>query len=86
MKRTDERSPGAVRRRAWVGLLTGALVATGVGAAKGTFLGSVSSQVVRHAPCPVMLFRAGEAANANAEEKKAREEAWKRWKDLLKKI
>lgn len=36
---------------------------TGVGAAKGTFLGSVSSQVVRHAPCPVMLFRAGEAAS-----------------------
>jgi carboxymethylenebutenolidase len=32
------------------------------------------------------FMRAGEAPDANAANKKAREEAWTRWKDLLKKI
>ncbi len=32
------------------------------------------------------FMRAGEAPDANAANKKAREEAWKRWKDLLKKL
>jgi carboxymethylenebutenolidase len=32
------------------------------------------------------FFRTGEEASASPEEKKAREEAWKRWKELLKKI
>jgi carboxymethylenebutenolidase len=32
------------------------------------------------------FFRTGEESSANAAEKKAREEAWKRWKELLKKI
>ncbi len=32
------------------------------------------------------FMRAGEAPDANAANKKAREDAWKRWKDLLKKI
>ncbi len=32
------------------------------------------------------FYRTGEESSANPAEKKAREEAWKRWKDLLKKI
>jgi len=32
------------------------------------------------------FMRAGEAPDANTENKKAREEAWKRWKDALKKL
>lgn len=32
------------------------------------------------------FMRAGEAPDANEANKKAREEAWKRWKDLLKKL
>jgi len=32
------------------------------------------------------FMRAGEAPDASPENKKARDEAWKRWKDLLKKI
>jgi carboxymethylenebutenolidase len=32
------------------------------------------------------FMRAGEAPDANEANKKAREEAWKRWKDLLKKV
>jgi carboxymethylenebutenolidase len=32
------------------------------------------------------FMRAGEAPDANAENKKARDEAWARWKELLKKI
>jgi carboxymethylenebutenolidase len=32
------------------------------------------------------FMRAGEAPDANAANKKAREDAWKRWKDLLRKI
>lgn len=32
------------------------------------------------------FMRAGEAPDTNAANKKAREEAWKRWKDLLKRI
>ncbi|MBI4658391.1 MAG: dienelactone hydrolase family protein [Verrucomicrobia bacterium] len=32
------------------------------------------------------FMRAGEAPDSNAANKKAREEAWKRWKDLLKQI
>jgi carboxymethylenebutenolidase len=31
------------------------------------------------------FMRAGEAPDANAANKKAREEGWKRWKELLKK-
>jgi nucleotide-binding universal stress UspA family protein len=36
---------------------------TGIGAVRGAFLGSVSSQVVEHAPCSVMVFREGHAAS-----------------------
>ena len=36
---------------------------TGVGTLRGMFLGSVSSQVVEHAPCSVMVFGAGRAAS-----------------------
>jgi carboxymethylenebutenolidase len=32
------------------------------------------------------FMRAGEAPDANAENKKARDDAWKRWKEILKKI
>jgi len=32
------------------------------------------------------FMRAGEAPDASEANKKARDEAWKRWKDLLKKI
>ena len=32
------------------------------------------------------FMRAGEAPDANAANKKARDEAWQRWKDILKKI
>ena len=32
------------------------------------------------------FMRAGEEPNANEDNKKAREQAWKRWKELLKKI
>ena len=32
------------------------------------------------------FMRAGEAPDANRANRKAREEAWKRWKDLLAKI
>ena len=36
------------------------LGSTGVGALRGRFLGSVSSQVVQHARCSVMVFREGQ--------------------------
>jgi carboxymethylenebutenolidase len=32
------------------------------------------------------FMRAGEAPDASAENKKARDEAWKRWKELLQKL
>ena len=32
------------------------------------------------------FMRAGEAPDANAANKKAREDGWKRWKEILKKI
>ena len=32
------------------------------------------------------FMRAGEAPDAHAADKKARDEGWKRWKELLKKI
>jgi carboxymethylenebutenolidase len=32
------------------------------------------------------FMRSGEAPDANADNKKARDEAWTRWKDLLKKL
>lgn len=36
---------------------------TGVGTVRGTLMGSVSSQLVRHAPCPVLLFPSGQDAS-----------------------
>lgn len=58
-----------VRDRPAAALLTGAaeldsdvilVGSTGVGSVRGRFLGSVSSQVVDHAPCSLMVFHEGQ--------------------------
>ena len=48
------------RSRAADLLLVGSV---GVGMLRAAFLGSVSSQVVDHAPCPVLVFREGQPAS-----------------------